>query len=227
MAKANSTSRRDAAVTALKELFADKRDDLTWHHEVGRRIMEVIPERKYGAMQGLIETLGGKEKGIFKSPLYSARDFFLSYRRKDLSKLNGLTYFHVCLLLKLKNTALREKLRRQCQEHGWSTRQLGAQIKEAWGRQSRSGPEFEPKQETGPRTTLDMTVRLQLQWEKQLLPALERNYDRLANKLRKRPDDELMKRVDDAYAALGKLEATVKSARLKLKEIRAVALACR
>jgi hypothetical protein len=52
---------------------------------------------------------------------------------------------------------------------------------------------------------------------------LEQNQDRLAKRMSRQPDDELVKLVDGACTALDDLHAAVKDARTKLRQAKSAA----
>jgi hypothetical protein len=205
-------------VAKLKELFANKRSDLAWHHEVGRLVDQIVSERSHGktGVPNLAEQLGEKENFIYK-----LLAFVRLYDETDVPKLDGLTFGHVTHLLSVKNATLRDEFRQQCQQHRCSVVKLLAAITERLGTRSRGGRPVSTPTKVGPSTALRTTIRLSDSWQQKCVPALEENLTVLAKRMKRKPDEDLVKLVDDTCIALDKLHAAVREARTKLTAIRA------
>ncbi len=161
-----------AAVAKLKEMFANKRSDLAWHHEVGRLVDVLRPERRYRAskINELVELLSGKKSQAATQLLYAARDFSRTYPKRALGTLKGLTFTHVCRLLTVENAQRRDWYRMQCQKHQWKSRQLDAKIKEEFGKRSQGGRPFVEVKMVGPLAALRNMLWLRDMWENKCAP---------------------------------------------------------
>ncbi len=156
-----------AAVAKLKKLFANKRSDLAWHHEFGRLVDVLTPERKYRAskINELVELLSGKKSQAVMQLLYAARDFSRTYPKRELGTLKGLSFTHVRKLLTIENKKQRDLYRQQCQKNNWSFRQLDAKVKEKFGKRSQGGRPFVEVKVVGPLAALRNMIWLQDMWE--------------------------------------------------------------
>jgi hypothetical protein len=203
----------------LKQLLTNRQSDLAWHREVGQRVDQIVPDRNYSKAEisGLAEQVG--ETDVF---LYKVRKFAKLYRQKDLPTLAGLTFSHVVALLGVKDAKLRDTIRQACQKHGWTNQKLWLEVQERNGKQSQGGRPLNKALKVGPIVALRMTIRQCEAWQHQCVHALELNLDRLATRLKRKPDDdELRELVAEACLALSRLQAAAGKARRELKAIRA------
>lgn len=207
------------AIARLKRLLKKKRNDLGWHHEVGRLVAEIIPERAYGdnKMLELLKKLDRKLPD--QTRLYEDRRLFLAYRDKnDLDQFEGLSYDHVKILLR-HNDSVRRKLMTQCSKHGWSVRQLAARSKEKLGTQSRSGPRFTAKKYVGVHVGLGNIRRLPDRWEMECAPAFKTDLNTELARLSPDAAERFLELARDAHAALKKLRTALKQAEGRLRAV--------
>jgi hypothetical protein len=213
---------RRVAIARLKELLAQKRNDLTWHHEVGRLVVQLVPkDRAYGdkRMPNLLKELGLTKKPSTQVLFYGARDFALSYSEEDLQNLAGLKYGHISILVGIRKPRIREKFRRLCQERAWSMRELRNVVQEKMKRQPRGKLiKKADVQRIGTFTSLKYMLRLRDRCLNLCLPALEQNLESLAKRLRQQPG-KWVELVGDACNALDELHNAVEKARTELREI--------
>jgi hypothetical protein len=213
-----------AKLAQLQKLIDKKRSDLEWHHAVGRLVEDLLPGRDYGRKKKLIEVLGGKSKNVSATSLFNARDFAGKYSEQDLPTLQGLTFNHVCRLFPVPDNR-REWYREQCQKNRWSSRQLTEKINEEFDRQSEGGRSLkelplEKLKKVGPKAALRLVPRLRDMAVNRCVPMLAQNEARLAKRMSRRSDDELVALVNKACSALDELHKEVTKARTMLRQIK-------
>jgi hypothetical protein len=136
--------------------------------------------------------------------------------------LNGLTFGHVKALLGVKNAKRRDRLRQQSQKNCWTNRQLWVAVQELLGKRSQGGRPVNEPTKLGPLSALRTIVRDSKAWQRQCVPALERNLERLAQRLKQNPDDELLQLVGETCTALSQLQAAAEQSLKRLKRIKAI-----
>jgi hypothetical protein len=205
-------------IAKLQKLLANKQSDLAWHHEVGRLVDQIVPERTYN--QAEIVRLA-EQVGEGRDFVYKVLAFARLFRERDLPTLNGLTFGHVKALLGVKDAKLRDRLRQQCQQHEWTNRQLWIAVQELLGKRSQGGRPVNKPTKLGPLPALRTIVRDSKAWQRQCVPALERNLKSLAKRLKRQPDEELLQLVGETCTALSQLQAAAEQSLKRLKGIRA------
>ena len=193
-----------ALIAKLKNLLADQRHDLSWHHKFGRLVEELIPKKRLrdysaGNMQRLAKRLGKVDN--YALVLYQHRDFVDIYKYRDLPKLNGLTFAHICVLQGLGETP-REEFRRRCLKWEWSVRQLRAKVQECVGKRSQGGKETQESVDVGPQTALRRIAQMSDVWQKHYVVPLEKNLQRLMRQINRKPTIELLELAEEGRAAL-------------------------
>ena len=217
-------AKSSGSVARLKTLLAKRRNDLAWHHEVGRLVAQHVPKAVtygHGQMRELILRLGLPFARKTQVPLYCDRDFALSYSEKELPSLKGLKFGQVSILTGIKDKKTRDHFRRLCQRHHWSMRELRGRIQEQIGRRSRARKRFDEQGYLGPQAALSTMLRLQDMWAKRCAPALGRDVDRLGKKMTGPDGAKVCALFDEACTAVNELLAAVKQARAELRRVRA------
>lgn len=208
----------------LKELLEHKRDDLEWHHAVGRLIHSMLKGAAYGEkrMATLLKELGyathQQNKLYEKAKLYG----FYPHAR-DFAKLCGLSYGQVSVLITMdkdEDKEDRERFRKACRQHKWSVKKLQEKVKERFGKRSSGGQRFEKEKDVGPRAALQRIQKLHDEAAQKVFPPLDQNLQRLAKRLSRKANEELAKEVDAACGALKALQAAAAAGRKKLESIR-------
>lgn len=181
----------------LKRLLAAPRHDLKWHYEVGLLVKQLVPGKRYGRgdMQRIAKRL--RRLPNYGLVLYQHRDFVRAYKRRELPKLRGLTFAHICILQGI-DESLREKFRRLCVaplargKRVWSVRLLRAKVQESIGKRSRGGRPVEAVLDVGPQTALRGLVQLSDHWQKQYAEPFQKHLNRLIKKIKEEPTEELL-----------------------------------
>jgi hypothetical protein len=216
----------------LQKLVDQKRSDLDWHHAVGRLVGELLPDRGYrkGEMEGLVDLLKRNGAKVSRVPLSNARDFARKYSERDLPTLQGLTFNHLCRLFVVQDHNRRDWYRDQCQKNNWSSRQLSEKIYEEFGRRSKGGHRLKKLppgklKKVGPKAALHRMIWLRDVALNRCVPMLEQHRARLAKRMSRQTDDELVALVDEACSALDELHKAVTEARTKLRQVKSAAKA--
>ena len=166
---------------------------------------------------GACRNPGRQQQEVFRRGTVHRREFARKYGERDLRALQGLTFAHVCRLIVVEDDERRDWYRQQCQERGWSCRQLSTKIYEEFGKRSKGGKPLEKVKKVGPKAALRKVLWLRDVALKQCVPMLEQNQARLAMRMSRQPDDELVALVSETCTALDELHVAVKDARITLR----------
>jgi len=209
----------DQSSPELKELLKNRRSDLSWYHQAGRLVAQLVSERNYGRgeMRKLAKRLGESEN--FENELYAWRKFAIEYRTADLRALKGLNFARVQALLSATDPNFRLSLQQKALTEGWSSRDIRRKIQERQGKRSSGGGRPKIPKRTGPRTALQETVRLSKGWLRSCPRALASASTKLRRKLGGQDRDQFEQLVKEALDVLQQLESGAKKARAQLQPL--------
>lgn len=138
-------------LVAIKEFFdqMSERLDVLQEHELGRHVDRVCPKKKSTYGQNRIPEVAkvlGRPIRSCENRLWSARDLFHAYSKRDIRRLldaaktsrrlSRLTLNHFYIFLSVKDPDQRAMIEQQCIEHGWGVKRLRQEATKIRGRKS-------------------------------------------------------------------------------------------